>query len=61
MLAVIEGLSMYLSEEDVKQILSIIGRRFEQAEVVIEVMNPWVVKTVQYQGKAIWREKIDKG
>lgn len=61
MLAVIERLSMYLSEEDVKQILSIIGRRFEQAEVVIEVMNPWVVKTVQYQGKAIWREKIDKG
>ena len=38
---------MYLSEQDVKQILSIISRRFERAEVIMEVMNPWVVKNVK--------------
>lgn len=34
-LVVIEGLSMYLSEQDVKQMLSIISRRFERAEVIM--------------------------
>ncbi|MDE7249317.1 MAG: class I SAM-dependent methyltransferase, partial [Lachnospiraceae bacterium] len=46
-LVIIEGLVMYLSEQDVKQILSIISRRFERAEVIMEVMNPWVVKNVK--------------
>lgn len=41
-LVVIEGLVMYLSEEDVKQILSIIGCRFDHAEIIMEIMNPWV-------------------
>lgn len=43
-LVILEGLVMYLSEEDVKQILSIISSRFSQAEVIMETMNPWVVK-----------------
>ena len=46
-LVIIEGLVMYLSEQDVKQMLSIISRRFERAEVIMEVMNPWVVKNVK--------------
>ena len=46
-LVIIEGLVMYVSEQDVKQILSIISRRFERAEVIMEVMNPWVVKNVK--------------
>lgn len=43
-LVILEGLVMYLSEEDVKQILSIISSRFRQVEVIMETMNPWVVK-----------------
>lgn len=41
-LVVIEGLVMYLSEQDVKQILSIISRRFDHAQIIMEIMNPWV-------------------
>lgn len=46
-LVIIEGLSMYLSERDVKKILSIISRRFDSAEVVMEVMSPWVVNHIK--------------
>ncbi len=38
---------MYLSQEDVEQILSIISGRFRQAEVIMETMNPWVVKNMR--------------
>lgn len=43
-LVVIEGLVMYLSEQDVTQILDIISRHFAGAEVIVETMNPWIVK-----------------
>lgn len=43
-LFILEGLVMYLSEKDVRQILSIIDRNFPQAEVIMEVMSPWIVK-----------------
>ena len=43
-LVIIEGLSMYLSEVDVKQIFAVISRRFEKATVLIEIMNPTVAK-----------------
>ena len=43
-LVIIEGLTMYLSETDVQQIFSQISRRFEQATVLVEVMNPTVAK-----------------
>lgn len=46
-LVVIEGLAMYLSEQDVKKMLSIISRRFASAEVIMEVMSPWIVKHVK--------------
>ncbi|MCM1500137.1 MAG: class I SAM-dependent methyltransferase [Clostridium sp.] len=46
-LVIIEGLVMYLSEQDVKKILSIISGRFDSAEVIMEVMSPWVVKNVK--------------
>ncbi len=46
-LVILEGLVMYLWEEDVKKILSIIGRRFGQAEVIMETMNPWVIKNMK--------------
>ncbi|MCM1388071.1 MAG: class I SAM-dependent methyltransferase [Bacillus sp. (in: Bacteria)] len=46
-LVIIEGLVMYLSESDVKKILSIINKRFHSADVIMEIMNPWVVKNIK--------------
>lgn len=44
-LIIIEGLTMYLSEADVKKIFSVISDRFDQATVFVETMNPLVVKS----------------
>lgn len=41
-LVIVEGLVMYLTEQDVKQILSIISSRFDRVQVIMETMNPWV-------------------
>ena len=43
-LVIVEGLSMYLAEADVKQILSIIDRHFPQVTVYMEILNPKFVK-----------------
>ena len=43
-LIVIEGLTMYLSEADVQRIFAVIAKRFCQATVFVETMNPMVVK-----------------
>ena len=43
-LVIIEGLTMYLSEADVKQIFAVISKRFEKAAVAVEIMNPAVAK-----------------
>ena len=43
-LIIIEGLTMYLSETDVKQIFAVISKNIERAAVLVEVMNPMVVK-----------------
>lgn len=43
-LIIIEGLSMYLSEADIKRIFKVISKRFERATVLVEIMNPAVVK-----------------
>lgn len=46
-LVVIESLSMYLTQQDVGQILGIIAARFYKAKVIMEFMNPWVVGHVK--------------
>ena len=48
-LVVIEGLTMYLTESDVKQILTIIGSYFSENDVTVfmEFMSPFVVKRVK--------------
>ncbi|MCM1253673.1 MAG: class I SAM-dependent methyltransferase [Clostridium sp.] len=46
-LVIIEGLVMYLSESDVKKILSIISKRFHSVDIIMEIMNPWVVKNLK--------------
>ena len=43
-LVIIEGLTMYLSEADVKRIFGVIAARFDHVEVLVETMNPMVVK-----------------
>ena len=43
-LVIIEGLTMYLSEADVKQIFAVISQRFDKAAVLVEIMNPTVAK-----------------
>ena len=43
-LIIIEGLTMYLSEADVRRIFAVISRRFEEATVFVETMNPMIVK-----------------
>mgnify|MGYP000642290539 CR=1 FL=1 len=46
-LVIIEGLTMYLSESDVKQIFAVIEKRFEHAVVLVETMNPMVAKRIK--------------
>lgn len=46
-LVVIEGLSMYLTEADIRQIFAIIDQAFPKAMVLIEVMSPFVVKHIK--------------
>ena len=43
-LILIEGLTMYLTEAEVKQIFAVISRRFQKVTVFAEIMNPTVVK-----------------
>ena len=46
-LVIIEGLTMYLSEKDVKQIFDIINKRFEHVTVLVETMSPTMVKRMK--------------
>lgn len=46
-LVVIEGLSMYLTQREIEQILSIIASRFHNRKIILEFMNPWVVNHVK--------------
>lgn len=43
-LIIIEGLTMYLSEADVRRIFAVISGRFEKVTVFAEIMNPMVVR-----------------
>ena len=43
-LIVIEGLTMYLNAKDVQQIFAVISSRFSQATIVVETMNPTIVR-----------------
>lgn len=46
-LVIIEGLTMYLSESDVRKIFSVIDKRFGHAVVLTETMNPAVAKRIR--------------
>lgn len=65
-LVIIEGLTMYLTEEDVVKIFDIIDKKFRKATVLVEVMNPFVAKNIkeksidQSQAKFTWGVKRGK-
>lgn len=65
-LVIIEGLTMYLSEADVKQIFSIIEKHLPHATVFVETMSPFVVKHIREksiegsQAKFTWGVKGGK-
>ena len=60
-LIIIEGLSMYLSRQDVKQIFKLIDENFKTATVYFEVMNPFVVSHVKEKSIEGSRAKFSWG
>ncbi|MCD8015982.1 MAG: class I SAM-dependent methyltransferase, partial [Lachnospiraceae bacterium] len=46
-LIIVEGLTMYLTEPDVKQIFAIIAAHFPDVTVFVETMTPFIVKAVK--------------
>ena len=46
-LVIIEGLTMYLGEKDIKKMFSIIEKSFQNVTVMVETMSPFVVKHVK--------------
>lgn len=54
-LVIIEGLTMYLTEADVKRIFRVIARRFPKVTVFVETMNPAMAK--RFKEKSIQGSK----
>ena len=46
-LVIIEGLTMYLCEKDIRKMFSIIERSFQKVTVMVETMSPFVVRHVK--------------
>ena len=46
-LVIIEGLTMYLCEKDIRKMFSIIEKSFQKVTVMVETMSPFVVKHVK--------------
>ena len=46
-LVVIEGLSMYLCEKDIRQMFSVIEKSFQKATVMMEIMSPFMVQHIK--------------
>ena len=46
-LIIIEGLTMYLCEKDIRKMFSIIEKLFKKVTVMVETMSPFVVKHVK--------------
>lgn len=65
-LVIVEGLTMYLSEAEVKRIFSVIAGRFARATVYVEAMSPLVVgrfkeKSIEgSQAKFTWGIRNDR-
>ena len=65
-LVIIEGLTMYLSEQEVKQMFAVIADRFEEVTVMAETMSPFVASHIKEksiegsQAKFSWGVKNGK-
>ena len=65
-LVVIEGLTLYLCEKDIRKMFSIIGKSFKKATVMAETMSPFVAKHVKEKSiegsnaKFTWESKMEK-
>jgi O-methyltransferase involved in polyketide biosynthesis len=46
-LIIIEGLTMYLTKDDIKTLLGIISTHFHHVTIFMETMNPFVVKRIK--------------
>ena len=46
-LVIIEGLTMYLCEKEIRKIFSIIEKSFQKVTVMVETMSPFVVNHVK--------------
>ena len=46
-LVIIEGLTMYLCEKDIRKMFFIIEKSFQEVTVMVETMSPFVVKHVK--------------
>ena len=46
-LVIMEGLTMYLCEKNIRKIFSIIEKSFQKVTVMVETMSPFVVKHVK--------------
>ena len=60
-LVIIEGLSMYLQEAEVRRIFEVITGRFARATVFVETMNPMVVKRFKEKSIEASRAKFTWG
>lgn len=65
-LAIIEGLTMYLSEKEVQRIFAVIAGRFSRAAVFVETMNTMVVRRFKERSiegshaKFTWGKKTER-
>ena len=53
-LVIIEGLTMYLCEKDIRKMFSIIEKSFQKVTVMVETMSPFCCKTCErkiYRGE----------
>ena len=60
-LVILEGLTMYLTEADVRRIFAVIAARFPQAVVLVETMNPMVVRRFKERSIEASRAKFTWG
>ena len=60
-LVIIEGLTMYLTEDDIKKIFCIIKHAFSNVTIMVEVMSPFMVKHIKEKSIEGSRAKLTWG
>lgn len=60
-LAVVEGLSMYLTEDDVARLLTILKESFPRLKVILEIMSPFAVAHIKEKSIEASKAKFSWG